>query len=85
MRRTLREPISRPAWQVLISFGLAILLIAGLLSFALWRSQQAFNRDMCDLVSVFVTGPQPQEGPGGERSRFVREGMDRFRERRDCA
>lgn len=85
MRRTLREPISRPAWQVLISFGLVMLTMFGLMFFGLWRSQQSANEDLCDLVSVFVTGPQPAEGAAGERSRFVRESMDRFRERRDCA
>jgi hypothetical protein len=85
MRRTLREPISRPAWQVLLSFGLVMLTMFGLMFFALWLNQEQFNRDVCDLSSIFVTGPQPQDGPTGERSRFVRRGVDLFRERRDCA
>lgn len=84
MRRTLREPISRPAWQILVSFGLAILMISGLLFYALWYNDRQVNQDLCDLVSVFATGPEPVDGPNGERSRFVREAMDRFRDRRAC-
>lgn len=84
MRRTLREPISRPAWQVLVSFGLAMLMITGLLSYWNARSDREQERDMCAVFAVFLSGPEPQPGLTGERSRVVRKAMGDYYEKRHC-
>jgi hypothetical protein len=91
MRRALREPISRPVWQILLSWGLAVLVITGLLS--LWvrsnqvqieRNQRQQDADMCAMTSVFLGGPEPVAGPAGDRSRVVRAALEAYRASRDC-
>ena len=98
MRRALREPISRPVWQILLSWGLAVLVISSLL--AAWvrsnqvqieksqvqirQNQQQQDRDMCAMTSVFLGGPEPVAGPAGDRSREVRKALERYRVSRHC-
>jgi hypothetical protein len=84
MRKAVRQPISRPVWQILLWWGLAVLLISGLLSAWVWRNQMQQDRDMCAMISVFLGGPEPVPGPEGDRSRIVRAGMKAYYERRDC-
>lgn len=84
MKSALWEPVSRPVWQILLSWGLAVLMISGLLSAWVWTNQRQQDKDMCDLISVFLSGPEPVAGPAGDRSRTVQEAMDRYYQRRDC-
>lgn len=89
MRRAIREPISRPVWLILLSWGLAVLVISGLLSAWIYtnqkhseaernRIQREQDRAMCAMIAVFMSGPEPVPGPNGERSRTVRAGMANY-------
>lgn len=95
MRRALREPMSRPVWLVLLSWGVAVLAIAGLLSFWIWTNQRTSaersaqlqleqDRAMCAMISVFLSGPEPVDGPSGDRSRSVRAAMTHYQEVLRC-
>lgn len=75
----------------MISWGLAVLLIATLL--AAWvrsnqiqieRNQVQQDQDMCAMTRVFLGGPEPVAGPAGERSRAVRKAMEDYRANRHC-
>lgn len=84
MRRAIREPISRPVWLILLSWGLAVLVISGILSAWVYTNQRQQDRDMCAMTAVFLSGPEPVAGPAGDRSRVVRAALERYRESRDC-
>lgn len=82
--------IPRPVWYILLSWGMALLLLAGLFSYWAWSSQRERDRQnaaakyeqdkaMCSLTSIFLTGPEPVPGPAGERSRTVRIAMADYR------
>lgn len=81
--------IPRRVWYVLLSWGLAVLVIAGLLSFWIWSGQRHAeaqrdalklqqDRAMCAMIDVFLSGPDPVPGPAGDRSRSVRAGMTNY-------
>jgi hypothetical protein len=91
VRKALREPISRPVWLILASWGAAVLVIATLL--AAWvrsnqvqieRNQLQQDRDMCAMTAVFLGGPEPVPGPAGDRSRVVRAALMDYRANRNC-
>lgn len=78
--------IPRRVWFILLSWGLAVLLLAGMLSAWIWTGQRHADQErdrlkvqqdraMCAMIDVFLSGPDPQPGPAGERSRSVRAGM----------
>jgi hypothetical protein len=96
MRTAVRQPISRPVWQILLSWGLAVLVISGLLSYWIWTNQRESeaqqrqlqleqDRAMCAMISVFLSGPDPQPGPNGERSRTVRAAMAHYQDVLRCS
>lgn len=70
--------------MILLSWGLAVLLISGLLSAWVYRNQKQQDADMCAMTSVFLSGPEPVAGPSGDRSRVVRAALERYRESRNC-
>jgi hypothetical protein len=70
---------------ILISWGLAVLMLAGMFSFWIWRSDRQQDRDMCAMTSVFLGGPEPVAGPNGERSRTVRKAIETYRQGRSCS
>jgi hypothetical protein len=78
--------IPRRVWFILLSWGVAVLLLAGLLSFWIYSNQRHAerlaaqvklrqDRAMCAMIDVFLAGPEPPAGPTGDRSRAVRAGM----------
>jgi hypothetical protein len=84
MRRALREPISRPVWQILLSWGMAVLVLSGLFAAWIYTNQRQQDRDMCAMIRVFLAGPEPVPGPAGDRSRVVRDALEKYRDNRDC-
>lgn len=95
MRRAIREPMSRPVWLVLLSWGLAVLIISGLLSAWIWkneREQDAENqkvqreqdRAMCEMLDLFMGGPTPVPGPAGDRARAGLKAMGAYRQALKC-
>lgn len=95
MRRALREPMSRPVWMILLSWGLAVLAIAGLLSYWIWSNQQKAVQEqqraqhrqdmaMCVMLDLFTSGPAPVDGPAGDRGRAVLAAMTAYRATLDC-
>jgi len=87
--------IPRKVWMVLASWGLAVLMIAGLLSFWIWKNEQDQEREeaqlqleqdraMCAIVRAFVEGPEPPPGPEGQRAREFRDLMERYRAALHC-
>ena len=86
MRQALREPMSRPVWLVLLSWGLSVLAIAGLLSYWIWHNEQEQEKDeaqlqleqdraVCAMIEVFLEPPPPPEGPEGDRGRAIQASM----------
>jgi hypothetical protein len=78
--------IPRRVYFILLSWGLAVLLLAGLLSFWIYSNQRHSehlaaqakirqDRAMCAMIDVFLQGPDAPAGPAGDRSRSVRAGM----------
>lgn len=78
--------IPRRVWFILVSWGVAVLLLAGLLSFWIYTNQKHAehlaaqnklrqDRAMCAMIDVFLAGPEPVPGAAGDRSRSVRAGM----------
>jgi hypothetical protein len=74
--------IPRRVWGVLASWGLAVLVLAGLLSFWIWTNQREAeqaqaraelekDRAMCVMLDLFISGPPPPAGPAGDRGRAV--------------
>lgn len=83
VRQEVRRARRADRW-VLTSWGLAVLLLAGLFSLALWRQQVEQNRAMCGLMAPLVAGPEPVPGPAGDRARSVLAGMRRYLATLDC-
>jgi hypothetical protein len=81
--------IPRRVWFILLSWGLAVLVLTGLFSAWIWTAQRQAeherdalklqqDRAMCAMISVFLSGPEPVAGPSGDRSRAVRAGMTNY-------
>lgn len=95
MRRAIREPMSRPVWLVLVSWGLAIFVAFSLFSAWIWsneRQQDAENRKvqreqdqaMCVMLNLFTSGPPPVAGPAGDRGRVILEAMQGYQRTLHC-
>lgn len=76
--------MTRNVYAVLVSWGLAVLVISGLLSAWVWHNQRQQDRDMCAMTAVFLGGPEPVAGPAGDRGRAVRAALESYRANRDC-
>ncbi len=76
--------IPRRVWFVLMSWGLAVLVLAGLFSLQLWSSKREQDRAMCAMLDIFTAGPEPVAGPAGERGRAVLAAMQVYRETLNC-
>lgn len=95
MRKAIREPMSRPVWLVLLSWGMAVLMIAGLLSAWIWRNerkqdaenlkvQREQDQAMCVMLDLFTAGPPPVAGPAGERGRVILSAMQHYQQVLHC-
>ena len=89
MRRAIREPMSRPVWMVLLSWGMAVLVISGLLSAWIWTNDRQQDREnakvqreqdqaMCLIIDLFTGGPPPVAGPAGDRGRMILAAMQHY-------
>jgi len=87
--------IPRRVWYILLSWGLAVLVLAGLFSAWIWQTGREADeaaaqaklrqdRAMCAMVSVFLEGPEPVAGPAGDRSRSVRAKMRDYQDVLRC-
>lgn len=90
-----RWEIPRRVWLVLLSWGLAVLLLAGLLSFWIWRNERQADaardaarlqqdRAMCTMMDLIMSGPEPVAGPAGDRGRAVLAAMRAYRATLKC-
>jgi hypothetical protein len=82
MRNALREPISRPVWQILLSWGMAVLVITGLLVLWIYSNQRQQDRDMCAMLGVLLAGPAPDAGD--QYAVAARAAMEAYYENRGC-
>lgn len=73
-------------WAILFSWGVGILIFAGLLSYYVWKNEQDQEREeatiqfeqdsaMCALIEPFLEEPAPPPGPAGERGRVIQQRM----------
>jgi hypothetical protein len=69
---------------VLTSWGMAVLILAGLFSAWVANNDRQQDRDLCALISVFQGGPEPVPGPEGDRARTIRRALDDWSGRRHC-
>lgn len=87
--------IPRRVWGILASWGLAVLVLAGLLSFWIWNNQRAAeraqaeaerekDRAMCVMLDLFTSGPAPAPGPTGDRGRAVLAAMTAYQATLRC-
>jgi hypothetical protein len=95
MRRAIREPMSRPVWMVLLSWGMAVLVISGLLSAWIWTNDRQQDKEnakvqreqdqaMCLIIDLFTDGPPPVAGPAGERGRVILAAMQYYQRVLHC-
>lgn len=76
--------IPRRVWFVLFSWGLAVLVIAGLLSYWIWHVQREKDRAMCTMTDLIMAGPTPVPGPAGDRGRAVLSAMRAYQSTLHC-
>lgn len=87
--------IPRRVWFILLSWGLAVFVLAGLFSFWIWetgrQADQAAaeakmrqDRAMCVMLDLFTSGPPPVAGPAGDRGRVILGAMTAYRATLDC-
>lgn len=87
--------IPRRVWFILLSWGLAGLLVTGLLSWRIWetgreadhKAAEAKTRQdqaMCAMLDLFTSGPPPVAGPAGDRGRVILAAMNAYRATLDC-
>lgn len=87
--------IPRRVWYILLSWGLAILVLTGLLSFWIWETGRQADeaaaqaklrqdRAMCVMLDLFTSGPEPPAGPAGDRSRAVLAAMTAYQRTLRC-
>lgn len=87
--------IPRRVWFILLSWGLAVLVLAAMLSAWIWTGQREAEKErdalklqqdraMCAMIDVFLSGPEPVAGPSGDRSRSVRSGMSAYQATLRC-
>lgn len=90
MTRLSEWEVAPKIWAILASWGLAVLMLTGLVSWKITANEREADREraavqveqdraMCSMIAIFLTGPEPVAGPAGDRSRSVREGMTRYR------
>lgn len=90
-----RWEIPRRVWFILLSWGLAVLVLAGLLSAWIWTNQREADRQaaqakyeqdraMCAMIGVFLSGPEPVAGPAGDRGRVVQGAMRDYQNTLRC-
>ena len=82
-----RWDIPKNVWIVLVGWGLAVLILAGLFSLRMEMNQRdARERDaeqdaaMCELVTSIQGGPSPPPGPAGDRARVIIAKIERVRQ-----
>jgi hypothetical protein len=86
-------------WTVLLSWGLAVLILAGLFSYWTWKNEHEArikqdqvtqetrreqDRAMCVMLELLISGPEPVDGPAGERGRAVVAAMRAYRATLQC-
>jgi hypothetical protein len=87
--------IPRRVWFILMSWGLAVLVLAGLFSFWIYSNQRKADqqrdelklqqdRAMCAMIDVFLAGPDAPAGSAGDRSRAVRSKMLAYQDTLRC-
>ncbi len=87
--------IPRRVWFILLSWGLAVFLLAGIFSFWVWETGRQADRvaaeaklrqdrAMCVMLDLFTSGPPPVAGPAGDRGRVILGAMTAYRATLDC-
>lgn len=69
---------------ILLSWGLGLLMIAGLGYFWIWHNQREQDRAMCTMLSLFTSGPPPVAGPEGDRGRVILVAMEAYKKTIGC-
>lgn len=90
-----RWDIPKPIWTILLSWGMAVLLVAALLSFWISKVQRDQDREnarlqaekdraMCVMLEIFTSGPEPVSGPAGDRGRAALSAMRAYQATLRC-
>jgi hypothetical protein len=86
-----RWTIPRNVWAILLSWGLAVVLLSGLFAWKLHLDQQAAaERDrqqdlaMCQMIDRIIGDVEPPAGPDGQRAREIRTDMIAYRRTLAC-
>lgn len=76
--------MTRDVKIILVGWGLAVLVLSGLVSLWVDHNRRQAERDLCELVSVFRGGPAPVGGPAGDRGREIQRALEVWAQRREC-
>jgi hypothetical protein len=83
--------IPRNVWAILLSWGLAVVVLSGLFTYKMHLDQQAAaERDrkqdlaMCQMIDRIIGDVEPPAGPTGQRARDVRADMIAYRATLAC-
>lgn len=83
--------IPRNVWAILLTWGLAVVLLSGLFAYKLHLDQQAAaERDrqqdlaMCQMIDRIIGDVEPPAGPTGQRAREIRNDMITYRSTLAC-
>jgi hypothetical protein len=83
--------IPRNVWAILLSWGVAVVLLSGLFALKLHLDQQgAEERDrkqdlaMCQVIDRIIGDVEPPTGPEGQRAREIRADMIAYRATLAC-
>lgn len=84
--------IPRRVWFILASWGVAVLLLAGLGAYWIWSNERAADAEadririeqdkaMCEMLGLFISTDTP---PTNDRGRAIQKAMETYRETLRC-
>lgn len=69
---------------ILLSWGVAVLALAGMFSWWIWHNDRQQDRAMCRMIDLITVGPAPVPGPAGDRGRAVLAAMRNYQATLHC-
>lgn len=82
--KRVRRPV--PVRTILLSWGLAVIVLSGLFAAWNWRDNEEQDRNMCRMTGILVEGPEPKvQSEAADRSRRNRAAIRDYRRDLRCS